>query len=115
MDSGFAKHKLIDIVQKRLAVQTPNTKFYNAAKPQAVEQVTFLPKSAVVVACYADGWLRFWDSTRGTLLQRHLGAVAPHGRTLMAVVAFPPAVDELYDGGKMMNFVLNTRNCVSKT
>ena len=100
MDSGFAKHKLIDVAQKRVAILTPNTKFYNAAKPQAVEQVTFLPKSAVVVACYSDGWLRFWDSNRGTLLRRHLGAVAPHGRTPMSVVVFPPAADELTADGQ---------------
>jgi WD40 repeat protein len=102
MDSGFAKLTMVDVVQKRTVLQTPNTKFYNAAKPQAVEQVTFLPTTAVVVACYADGWLRFWDSNRGTLLRRHLGAVAPHGRTPMALMVFPPAADELYEGQRVL-------------
>jgi WD40 repeat protein len=102
MDSGFAKLTLVDVVQKRTVLQTPNTKFYDAAKPQAVEQVTFLPATAVVVACYADGWLRFWDSNRGTLLRRHLGAAAPHGRTPVSLTVFPPRVDELYEGKRIL-------------
>ena len=78
MDSGFVKHKLVDLSQKRSALQTPNSRFYSAAKSQAVEQIAFLPQSAIVVGCYADGWLRFWDSNRGALLLRQNGTTIDH-------------------------------------
>ena len=60
LESGFAKFKLHDVAQKRTALQTPNTRFYNSSQSIAVEQLVFLPTSAILVASYGDGWLRFW-------------------------------------------------------
>jgi WD40 repeat protein len=86
MESGFAKYKLSDMALKRTALQTPNTKFFSATSSIAVESMTFIPDSGVVIAAYGDGWLRFWDCARGVLLHRHRAEVrSGHPPTALAL------------------------------